>query len=484
STAPTSTAPTSTAPTSTAPTSTAAGTVPSGFPADWQAPPLEWRDCATDETAGESADLQCATLAVPLDWSRPDGPTIELALGRIPARGSSKGTVVTNPGGPGGSGLDFLSGEPVSPALSERYDTVSWDPRGVGSSTAVTCSDGVGPYLQLDSDPDTPDEQAALDAAARKVSAACGTADGPLLPHVGTAEVARDLEAIRRALGQGPLNYIGFSYGTQIGQQYAARFPDQIRTMVLDGVVDPSLGYTEFLLGQARAFEAAFDANDQGCRNAGRRRCGVDDLGAAYDRVKASAEAAPIPAGRARLTPSEVAVAATYVAYLDDGWQELGPALAAAEKGDGSDLLDLANSYYDFGGFSAYAAVTCTDTPPPRGEEAYRAFADEMRRAAPRFGGSVANELLVCASWPALPTDVPAPVVATGAPPIVVVGNTGDPATPYSNAVAVADRLASGVLVTAERGGHTAYGVDECVTSIVDRYVIDLEVPPDGTVCR
>ncbi len=475
--APTSTP--TTAPT-TAPTTTPVTPSASGFPAGWRPAPLTWRDCALDG----NPDLQCATLTVPLDWSRPDGSTVELALGRIPASGDPEGSVVTNPGGPGASGLDFLADEPLGPGITERFDTVSWDPRGVGSSTAVTCSDGVARFLELDADPDTPDEQAGLDAAARRVSSACEAADGPLLPHLGTAEVARDLEAIRRALDQGPLNFVGFSYGTQIGQQYAAFFPAEIRTMVLDGVVDPALGYTEFLLGQARAFEAAFDANAVRCREAGRRRCGVDDLGAAYDRVKAAAEAAPIPAGRARLSPSEVAVAATYVAYLDDGWEELGPALAAAERGDGRRMVELANSYYDFGGFGSYAAVVCTDTPPPRGEEAYRAFADEARRVAPRFGGSVANELLVCATWPAAPVGTPAPVVAQGAPPILVVGNTGDPATPYPNAVAVADRLASGVLVTAERGGHTAYGADRCVTRIVDRYVTELRVPPDGTVCR
>lgn len=296
-------------------------------------------------------------------------------------------------------------------------------------------------------------------------------------------DAAFDLEAIRRALGDEPLNYVGFSYGTQIGQTYAERFPTRIRTMVLDGVVDLSLSYTEFLIGQALAFEAAFDANAEACARAGVSDCGVRDLAASFDRVKARAEQRPLPAGNQELGPSEVVVAATYVQYLEDGWTELGPALAEAEDGDGTELQRLANRYYDLSGYSAYAAVVCTDNPPPAGPEAYRAFADEARRVAPRFGGAVANELLPCATWPAGPTTAPAPAVAEGAPPILVVGNTGDPATPYAGAVAVADQLASGILLTVETDGHTAYGSNRCATEVVDRYLIDLDVPEDGTVC-
>jgi pimeloyl-ACP methyl ester carboxylesterase len=469
-------------PTSTAPTTTATSGVDplTGFPSDWRPAPLNWTSCDVATRA------QCATLTVPRDWGDPTGPTIDLALARIPATGDRIGSVVVNPGGPGGSGLDFLAQNPVDTAVSRRFDVVSWDPRGVGKSTRLTCgADTVPPFLAADPDPDTPEEEATLEQRADAVAKDCAATDAALLPHLGTVDVARDLEAIRRALGDEPLNYVGYSYGTQIGQQYAHYFPKNIRSMVLDGVVDPSLGFTEFLKEQIAGFNASFDANVAGCRKAGPSTCGVDDLAAAYDKVQAQVEQAPLKTDSGDpVGPAELEVAATYVAYGSDGWKELGPALAkAVNDKDGTDLLELAQGYYDFGGYAAYAAVVCTDTPPPADPVAWKAFADEARRLSPRFGGSVANELLPCATWPTRSSAVPTALTAPGAPPILVVGNTGDPATPYGNAVAVAGRLGSGVLVTADIDGHTAYGVDRCVTRTVDRYLIDLTVPPSGTRC-
>lgn len=460
------------------PTTTAPTAVPTEFPESWVPPQLDWAPC--DDLA---PGLECATLPVPLDWSEPAGPTVDLALARFEASGDRIGSLLSNPGGPGGSGIDFLASQPFSATLSSRFDLVSWDPRGVGASTAVDCDDQVDTFLREDSDPDDADEQDTLDGAAEQVSDDCAEAEGALLANVSTAAVALDLEAIRRSLGDEPLNYLGFSYGTQIGQAYADRFPTEIRAMVLDGVVDPTLGYTDFLVAQAEAFEAAFDANAEACADAGPEACGVDDLGATFDRVKAMAEESPIPAGSTTLGPSEVVVGATFVQYLEDGWQALGPALADAEAGDGTALLDLANNYYDFGGFTSYAAVVCTDAAPPADPAAYREFADRARAAAPRFGGSVANELLPCATWPAEARPDAPPGSAEGAPPILVVGNTGDPATPYTGAVAVADRLASGVLLTVDIDGHTAYGANRCATRAIDRYLVDLVVPAEGTVC-
>ncbi len=463
-----------------APTTSPDGTaVATGFPEDWTPPTLRWRDCDL------GVDARCATLTVPLDWGDPAGPTVDLALGRLPATGDRIGSLIANPGGPGGSGLEFLSYEPFSTAVSRRFDIVSWDPRGVGDSTAVTCGDStVSDFLDDDPDPDDAGEQATLDADAAAVSEECRADDLDLLAHVGTRDVARDLEAIRRALGDEPLTYVGFSYGTQIGQQYAEFFPTRIRAMVLDGVVDPALGYTEFLLGQTAAFEQAFRANSAACRDAGPDECGVEDLPAAYDQVRERVERTRLPADGPDVGPAELAVAAVYTSYSADGWLDLGPALQQAiEDDDGQALSDLAQGYYDFGGFTAYAAVVCIDTPPPAGADAYRAFADEARRVSPRFGGQVANELLPCATWPVPPVAAPSAITAPGAPPILVVGNTGDPATPYDNAVAVADQLSSGVLVTADIDGHTAYGIDRCVTRVVDRYLIDLTVPPADPRC-
>lgn len=458
-------------------TPTAGGDAPStGFPDKWQPVELDWHRC--DVAPG----AECAELEVPLDWDDPLGPTIDLALARTRATGDRIGSLLTNPGGPGASGLEHLGSRPFGPPVTERFDVVAWDPRGVGRSSPLRCGSGVAELQSLDPEPDDAEEQRELEEAAAAVSAECRELDAEVLPHLGTDDVAFDMEAIRRALGDEPLNYIGFSYGTHLGQVYAARFPDRIRAMVLDAIVDPTLGYEEMLIEQAVAFDRSFERHAAACART--PSCGVDDLGRAYDQVLAMVEREPLetasgtPAG-----PSELATAAIVASYVPDGWQTLGPALAAALEGDGTLLASLADAYRDFGGFSTYVAVVCIDSPPPRGVEAYRDFAARAAAAAPRFGAAVANELLPCATWPAEPVGEPEAITAEGAPPILVVGNTGDAATPYENAVAVADRLASGVLVTVDIDGHVAYGVDRCLTELVDDHLVHLEVPPPGTRC-
>ncbi|MGB3413044.1 MAG: alpha/beta hydrolase [Microthrixaceae bacterium] len=443
----------------------------------YEIPSPDWIDCA------EVPGGQCATLQVPLDWDSPGGDMITLALGRIKATGERHGSVVINPGGPGASGLGLLRSNPLSSTLTEHFDTVSWDPRGVGHSTAVKCGQAVPAMLGLDPDPDSPAEQQALDAAAKKVSEQCASSDSELLAHVSTAEVARDLEAIRVAIGDEPLNYVGFSYGTHIGQIYAELHPKEIRTMVLDGVVDPSEGFSEFLSGQTRAFDASFDRNVRACSEAGIKRCGVKDLGKAYDEVRSQVEQEPLGSGSTRVGPAELGTAAVMSAYWADGWVRLGPALAKALDGRPAELRRLADTYTDLAGYSAYAAVVCTDSPPPSGQVAYRKFSDELRRVSPRLGGVIANEMLPCATWPVKAEKDAKAITAEGAPPILVVGNTGDPATPYSNAVDVSQTLASGVLITADIGGHTAYASDACVTKVVDDYIVELVVPTSDPHC-
>ncbi|MEX0768566.1 MAG: alpha/beta hydrolase, partial [Microthrixaceae bacterium] len=351
---------------------------------------LEWSDCDVGQ------NTECATLDVPLDWEEPTGPKIPLALVRVLATGNRIGSLIGNPGGPGGSGLEFLSSEPFSEELMQRFDTVSWDPRGVGESAPVSCTDSVPELLGLDPDPDSAAEQSALDKAAAAVSSECAEAELQMLEHMSTVEVAKDLEAIRVALGNEPLNFVGFSYGTQIGQAYAEMYPLNIRSMVLDGVVDPSLGYTEFLLGQTAAFEAAFNENVDRCEQAGQEECGVRDLADAYDTVHSIVEEKPLGSQGREVGPGELATAAIMTGYYEDGWRELGPALALALEGDGSAVRDIADDYYDFAAFSAYAAVVCIDTPPPESPAAYQEFAQAARAVSPRFGGSVANELLPC----------------------------------------------------------------------------------------
>lgn len=448
-----------------------------GFPEDWQPPPLEWSSCDLESPA----PTECATLEVPLDWDEPDGATVELALARIPARGERMGTVVTNPGGPGASGVTYLASDPFGEGLGDSFDQVSWDPRGVGASDPLECSGSVPRFLHADPAPDDEAERTFLERSAAAVAADCGRADPDLLAAIGTSQVVRDLEAIRLALGGDDLDYVGLSYGSQIGLGYAAEFGDRIRTMVLDGVVDPTQGFEEFLTAQAVGFEVAFDAMDRECAEAGIDECGVDDLGAAWRQVAASVEEEQLPAA-IEVGPAEVATAVIAAAYVPDGWVVLGPALADALDGDGAGLSALAASYLDYDGYDAYAGVVCTDSPPPRGVEAYRDFIGDITEAAPRLGSAIAAEMLPCATWP-----VTAPPAAetplTDAPGMLLVAATGDPATPIGNARAVAARLPDSRLVEVDSAGHVSYGSDPCATRVVDDYVRSARLPEGDLRC-
>ena len=443
----------------------------------WKAPELEWAECT-----GERG-FECATLTVPLDWDDVDGDTIDLALGRDQASGDRIGALVTNPGGPGGSGLDFLFSQPFDDSLSSRFDIVSWDPRGVGRSTAFDCERHVDDFLANDPDPDTDAEQEAIDEDAETVADDCATASPGLAANVGTDSVARDLEAIRMALGEDQLTYMGFSYGTLIGLRYLALFPTTARAVVLDGVVDPTEGFTDWLTNQTIAIDASITRAFEACTTTS--NCPVDDLAATYDEVQKEVERAPIPAGDgSELGPAELQTGAVYASYEPSLWPDLAHALADAADGDGEGMLRMAQGYYDFGGFAAYAAVECLDSPHPTGSEEYRTFANGLRKLSPRIGGSVANELLPCAYWSTPPDPIVGPVSAEGSGPVLVLGNRGDAATPYASSVKVAGMLANGHLVSNDGEGHTSYGRSSCVDDAVHEYLIDLTVPSKDPDCR
>jgi pimeloyl-ACP methyl ester carboxylesterase len=372
--------------------------------------PLDWDGCG--------GRTECATLVVPLDWERPDGPTIELAVTRIPAEsGEAEGAIATNPGGPGGSGNEFLGSGVFAEEIAERFDQLSWDPRGVGGSTPLDCDeDVIDDFVRLDPDPDTPEEATALDAGAQAVGTSCAAGSGDLLPYVGTGSVARDLEAIHRAYG-GPMGYVGFSYGTSIGLQYLALFGGTMEHgVVLDGVVDPTDSQTELLRGQAVAFESILDGVLE--------EAGIADD---YDALAAQLEVAPIDADGDELVPSDLTTAAIYALYLPELHEVLVDGVAEALDGDGATLIDLAEAYRDSGGFGIYQAVSCTDSANPVGSEAWTAFADELEALAPRTGAGVANEMRPCAFWPVPPRPITGDVVAAGSGPVLVIGTTGHP---------------------------------------------------------
>lgn len=436
---------------------------------------IDWVPCGSGR--------ECATYEVPADYSDPQGPTVALSVIRRPATGGDRiGSLFMNPGGPGGSGVDYVRVSALDPTLNQYFDIVSWDPRGVGASEPIDCDDGIDDLRAADWEPDDDAEQAELDQAAEAIADECAAVYGDRLGQVATEATARDLDRLRRAVGDEALSYIGFSYGTILGQRYAELFPDRVRAMVLDGVVDPTQDLEELLTGQAIAFEASIDQSFAAC--AASTSCAVIDPATSYDRLAAQVEVEPLAVpGRDPVGPTALAFAALSSAYDPARADTFITALAAAERGDGSPLRQLADLYFASTGYTEYASVVCTDNPHPVGADEHRAMTERMAAVAPRFGASIASEMAPCAFWDAPVTGRPGPITAAGAPPILVVGNTGDAATPFAAAERVADDLESGVLLTHRGTGHTSFNSDACVRQVVQLYLVDLAIPDAGTVC-
>lgn len=433
----------------------------------------DWDDCGT---------LECATLTVPLDWDDVDGETLGLAIARRPASGESIGSVLVNPGGPGGSGIEFLDYVFFDGAFDEvtdRFDIVGWDPRGTNRSEAVICDSSVADFRALDPTPDDARATDELNDTANEITKDCERVASDRLPHISTDDTVNDMEAIRRALGDEQMNFYGFSYGTALGSYYADEFPDLVRAIVLDGVVDPGADLEAFLTAQAQGFEDAldtiFDSCGSSCPNGGSAK--------AYDRLAKQVEAKPIRLDGNALGPAELATAAISATYSPDGGPAFGEALQAAEDGDPGALLALADRYYGGTDYTPYLAIECIDQDHPEGEEEWAEFVERLEKVSPRLGASIGYELLPCATWPVEPVERRAVPTAVGSSPILVVGNTGDAATPFEQAQAMAERLDSAVLLTHEGTGHTSYG-NPCVDEITAAYLAELTLPDDGMVCR
>jgi len=432
-------------------------------------------------------NLRCATVKVPLDYSNPTGPTIDIAVNEIPAARQSEriGALLVNPGGPGGSGIEFVAGGLDLPReVLDRFDVVGFDPRGVGKSTKLSCGDTTVPsFLHLDSTPDSPDEQTALDDGAMSLADDCAQSAGDLVRFMGTDNTVRDMDTIRQALGEAQLNFLGISYGSLLGLRYAQLFPHTIRAITIDGIIDPTQDFATGLRQQTIAFERQTGALLDGCPDGG-DGCPPGGARAAYDELARRVEQAPIDgAGGESLGPTELADAALITTYVSSANQAFYAALTQGLSGRADRMLQLTDVYRTSVDFPAYAAVECTDSPHPVGAEAYRAFAQELIGLSSRFGGTVANELLPCAYWGPPVESIVGPVTAPEAPPILVVGTTGDPATPYQQAVDVAHTLARGRLITYQGNQHAAYGASTCVADAEAVYFVDLQLPPEGTIC-
>src|SRR5918996_275738 len=389
--------------------------------------------------------------------------------------------VALTPGGPGGSATDFALGiaSSLPSEITEHFDIVGVDPRGLGASD-IDCGGDFTELYGVDYTIESPeDETTLLDTSAEYIDG-CLRAAGDLLPHLGTANVARDIDAVRAAMGDEQLNYLGFSYGTVIGQMLAELFPERVRAMVIDGVVELGNTGIEQATGQSRGFEKAFTAFVADCDTD--PSCPID-AGAAVDELTTRVEQEPIPATPRDLGPSELTLGLGMPLYSPSLWSSLADAIDAALDGDGSGMVALADEYLGLADFDLYFAVNCLDFAWPESPGELLAAGAAAGGESPHFGETIVNDYVRCAMWPVEEEPLPA-VTAPDAPPIVVVSTTGDGVTPYEAGVRTADRLESGVLLTYEGEGHTVVGNGvSCVDDAVTRYLVDLEPPADGTTC-
>jgi pimeloyl-ACP methyl ester carboxylesterase len=462
--------------------------------------PVTWVDCRqdarkTNSDLPRSMTAECGTVRVPQDWANADnGKTFDIAVMRIYTGDAKdkKGSVLTNPGGPGGSGLDFLPHlAPKLSALMEDLIVVTFDPRGVGKSAPVDCISDEDLDASFAYEPD-PVSQAAFDGnvdIARRIGDGCGAKYGDDLRLFSTEQTARDMDAIRGAIGDEKLTYLGYSYGTLLGAVYAEILPTKVRAMVLDGAVDPQQSPVEASEGQAMGFERALSNFTEWCKTSGARCPIAADPKGAITAALDKARTAPVKAANGRVaTAGWILWGIVFAMYSEDSWQYVGPAINNLSRGDPTLILAMADAYAerDENGhysnlFDANNAVNCADAEYPTVAE-IRDLQSQWRPKYPIFGATLAMGLLNCSVWPGKKDPYPVGP-ATGAPPIVVVGTTGDPATPYESTMKLANMLGVGQVVTWEGEGHTAYPETSCIRRAVDNYLIDLTIPAKDLRC-
>lgn len=472
--------------------------VPEVVGADFDAQQPVWAECYDG--------MLCSRVSAPLDWGDPRGERIELALVKQPAlSGKPLGSLFVNPGGPGASGVQYVASSidyAVGKPLQQQFDVIGWDPRGVGSSSAVTCLDDAGMDEVLFG-PSATDgletgSQQWVDAAVQEnadFGEACLEATGPLLGHVDTGATVKDLDMLRAIVGDTQLNYLGYSYGTYIGARYADAYPERVGRLVLDGAIDPTASEAEVVREQTRGFELALRAYMKDCLS--RSECpvsgSVDDAMLKWRAMLDDVEAAPLMGSDGReMSSSTLLTAIITPLYSKQNWPYLDDLYSSVRVGDADVALSLADFYFDRvdGVFTsnlitAFGAINCLDYPRPipLNLERMRAEAAELEVIAPTIGAFQGFGDVGCAAWPVPGVGTRAAVSAAGAGPILVVGTTGDPATPLRWAQSLATQLESGVLLTFEGEGHTAYGESACVNDIVERYFLTGVAPEGGVTC-
>lgn len=440
---------------------------------------VEWGGCPGEQPP----TAQCGTVTVPVDYARPDGRTLQLAVSRIPATGPGGrlGSMLVNfggPGLPGIAGLGLRAGDMAR--LGRRYDLIGFDPRGTGASAPVDCGD-----LSRVTGP-------------AQLARACASVSGWLLPYLSTANTARDLDVIRATLGDSRLTYLGFSYGSTLGAVYAHEFPGQVGRMVLDGVPDPELDDVGTALAQARAFQKAllhFAADCAGHRCPVPGRTGAQVV-AAIDAAGQRYARHPLSTDEGELDRTGYLQGLRNALYAKDNWPFLRAALAGLRHGDGDLMMQLAwpggpaQAVGDFGAHpqgaveTARVAIDCRDTPERRTPAGLRPLDGRFAAASPVFGHEIEESLLACTGWPRGTPDA-RDVTARTAPQALLVSTTGDPATPYPGAFGMARALGDDSRVLTHRGeGHGAYFAHSpCVERTVDAFFLDGALPPAGAVC-
>jgi pimeloyl-ACP methyl ester carboxylesterase len=449
---------------------------------------VTWTSCGSG--------FQCGSVMVPLDYSHPSGATIKIALVRKPATDPAKriGSLLINWGGPGDSGIDSLRGDTSLTKLNSRFDLIGFDPRGIGQSAPVHCltapqEDAIN---ALDPVLDDPQEKQAAVTAYQGLAAGCQKLSAAELPFLDTASAARDMDVIRTALGDAKLTYLGFSYGTFLGETYAHLFPTHVRALSLDAVIDPTVSGNNYMFAQVVGFERSLQAFLADCK--ARTTCAFGhpgDPGAKLTALMSRLDANPLPVGNQSLTRG-LAIPALLVGVIyPSNWPNLGEYLAEADAGDGTMLLQISNSIngrnpngsYSGNAADAYAAIYCLDQPVPTDIAAYDQLGATLAQASPLFGPIRQYSNLVCSYWPVPPTRKPGPLTAPGAPPILLVGGTNDPGTPYAWAQSVNKQLTGSVLLTRQGYGHMSRFLSTCISDAEDSYLIDLKLPAVGTVC-
>ena len=454
--------------------------------------PFEW------QVFGDDGTVQTGHLTVPIDYSDPSQGTFDLFLARHLADPAQRlGSLLVNPGGPGFGGSDYAvyAAQVYGPALLDRFDIIGWDPRGTGlSEPAIDCTDDYDHfYASLDITPDDAAERQQIADTAKEFADDCATKNADIVHAIGTNNSARDMNSIREALGETKISYFGFSYGSELGATWATLFPDTVRAAVLDGAADPTAGYIESGLQQTAGFEATLTTFLQQCSEdtACEFHNGGDTPGA-FDALMRALDEQPIPSapGRPDVNLQVAITAVSQAMYSDELWPELAQALADANNGDGEGLLALYDRYYarsDDGTYEnsleAFQTIYCMDGSERLTVAEEDAYAPDFRAAAPRISPGTTGSYF-CSFFPDT-TDPRVEITGKGAGPILVMGTTGDSATPLSSTRNMAKALEDGRLVVVTGNQHTGYTVNECSRETVEQYLIDPEqhAPADGTEC-